>query len=471
MKLRRLVGWGIGWIVFLTIGFGISTSMADPPVGSNGTSNPPAYVPGEILVKWTSSAKTESTASILVQMGGSRIKSFQTIGVDHVKLSAGKSVEAAISELQNDPQVAYAEPNYYRTLKAMPNDEFFACCQWGLNNTGQTIAGVKGAVDADIDAPEAWDITTGSKGVVVAVIDTGINWNETDLYENLWFNPGEGTSNDGIDNDGNGYIDDFIGWNFVDHNSSPWDDHHHGSHVSGIIGASGNNGHGVSGVCWRVSIMALKAFDAQGNGTTSDIVSALIYAHQMGARVINLSFGDYSYSQSEKDAIDLNSQAVVVCAAGNEGSDNDGTPHYPSGYPSFNIISVAASDQFDNLAVFDQGKTNFGASTVDLAAPGDYILSTWSTSGEFWYLSGTSMAAPMVSGTAALMLSVASLSPSQIISTILSNVDPKPNYAGLMTSSGRLNAYKSLRAVAPGGKDDDDGGGGGCFITTTLAGQ
>ena len=225
-----------------------------------------------------------------------------------------------------------------------------------------------GTPDADIDAPEAWEISTGSNSVVVAVIDTGVQYTHSDLSANIWNNTDEIPGN-ALDDDGNGYVDDVRGWNFVNNTSETMDDNSHGTHVSGTIGAVGNNAIGVAGVNWQVKIMPLKAFDRGGYGRTSDIITAIEYANANGASVISNSWGGAPEDQALNDTIAA-SPVVVVCAAGNFGADNDKNAFYPASYSSTNIISVAATEENDALAYF----SNYGLNSVDLAAPGINIL-------------------------------------------------------------------------------------------------
>ena len=324
------------------------------------------YVPGEILVKFKKSATALSINAVLSETDSAPKKEFRSIGVHQIALPDGLSVDEAVEAYSREPNVEYAEPNYIVSIDAIPDDAYFANL-WGLDNSGQT----GGTDDADIDAPEAWDLTTGSRSTVIAVIDTGVSLDHPDLQSNIWTNEGETDCSDGIDNDGNGYIDDCRGWDFLANDNSPMDYNGHGTHVAGIIAGAGNNSAGTTGVMWEARIMPLRFMGISGRGTVSDAVSAIEYARRNGARVINLSWGGTSYSQTLKAAIE-SSGAVVVCAAGNSGANTDLSPEYPASYTSPNIISVAASDFNDDIAFF----SNYGKTSVDLAAPGVTIYST-----------------------------------------------------------------------------------------------
>lgn len=229
------------------------------------------FVKGEVLVKFKKSINEKSI-------------------IYHIKLKDGVSVEEALQKYKSDPNVEYAEPNFIRHLCLVPNDTKFTD-EWGLNNTGQTVNGIAGKSDADIDAVEAWEMGTGNSDVVVAVIDTGVSGDHPDLTDNMWINSGE-ISGDLVDNDGNGYVDDCSGWDFVDGDNSPLDYEGHGTHVAGIIAAAGNNSKGISGVNWTARIMPVKIFSSDG-ATSSDIIKAINYAVNNGANVINASFGSY----------------------------------------------------------------------------------------------------------------------------------------------------------------------------------
>ncbi len=326
------------------------------------------YVEGEILVRFKPGIGVASRASVHAQAGGRRAKSFRAVpGLELVDVPRGMRVEQAIAAYERLAAVEYAEPNYVRTLAALPDDVRFGEL-WGLHNTGQS----DGTAGADIKAPAAWEITTGSREVIVAVLDTGVDYTHPDLAANMWVNPGE-VAGTGVDDDGNGYIDDVHGINAITGTGDPFDDHGHGTHCAGTIGAVGDNGIGITGVNWDVSIMAVKMLDANGNGTVASAIAAFEYAAAHGADIISNSWGGfYPFSQAEYDAI-ASIDALFVFAAGNEGRDNDGLyKYYPASYDLPNIISVGASDHNDQRAGF----SNIGATTVDVFAPGVGILST-----------------------------------------------------------------------------------------------
>jgi subtilisin family serine protease len=364
----------------------------------------------------------------------------------------GLSPDQAMDWANKQADVLYIEPNFAYSLSetissTIPDDPAVTDGSlWGLHNTGQS----GGVIDADIDAPEAWDITTGSSSVVLAVIDTGIDYTHPDLIDNLWMNPGE-IAGDDIDNDSNGYVDDVYGWNFVNDDNDPMDGHDHGTHVSGTIGGVGNDATGVSGVNWDVSIMALKFLDDSGSGYTSDAIEALNYATMMrrdhGVNVVaaNNSWGGSLYSSALLDAIEIAGREGIlfIAAASNEGQDNDVYPTYPSNYDSQYILSVAATDRHDQLAHF----SNYGATTVDLGAPGVSIYSTVAGGGYDWF-DGTSMAAPHVTGVAGLLsASQPGATAGEIKDAILAGLDPAASLAGKTITGGRLNAYNALLAL------------------------
>jgi subtilisin family serine protease len=289
-----------------------------------------------------------------------------------------------------------------------------------MQNTGQVFYNsISGTADDDVDAPEAWSYTTGSSKIIVAVVDTGVQTDHPDLSGKV-----------------------LTGYNFITDSAGQTDDNGHGTHCAGVIGAIGNNGKGVAGVCWNVTILPCKFLDSSGNGYTSDAIEAINYAKDQGASVMSCSWGGGSYSTALKTAIEA-SGALVVCAAGNDGVNTDSSPQYPSSYDSSNIISVAATDWNDNLAYF----SNYGSTSVDVGAPGYYIYSTYKGS-TYIYDSGTSMATPMVSGIAALIKSAnSSLTVSQMKNTILNTVDTRSSLTGTCVTGGRVNAYQAVKSV------------------------
>jgi subtilisin family serine protease len=398
------------------------------------------YASNEILVRFAPGEKGQEVASLLhAQIGAMVKKDFTPYGLERlqvVKIPKGLTVPEAIEHYTRNPNVIYAEPNYIVQATEIPNDYYFNEL-WGLHNTGQT----GGTPDSDIDAPEAWGLTHGSSDVIVAVVDTGVDYTHTDLAANMWVNTGEIAGN-GKDDDGNGYIDDVRGWDFVNDDNNPMDDYGHGTHCAGTIGAVGNNGIGVAGVMWTARIMPLKFLDASGSGTTSDAVFAILYANRMGAHVISNSWGGGGYSQSLKDAIDA-SPAVVVCAAGNSNRNIDKFfKFYPASYTSPQIIAVAATDDDDNLASF----SNYGITSVDVAAPGVSILSTYP--GGYAWMSGTSMATPHVSGLAgAIKALYPTMDNLAIITRIKDTVDPVSGLTTKIASGGRINAYNALEST------------------------
>jgi len=307
-----------------------------------------------------------------------------------------------------------------------------------LNTRNQTIS--------DVDAPEAWNLRTDCQEATIAVLDTGADLNHEDLLDNIWLNTDE--TENALDDDANGYVDDTIGWDFVNNDNDPTDDYdpyYHGTHVLGIVAANGNNGIGTTGICWSASVMILKTLDSAGEGTVSDEIDAIDYAIENGAKIINMSFGGYGYSEAEFDAITRARDAgvLLVAAVGNLGRDNDLAPVYPACYELENIISVAATDLTDHLADL----SNYGAYSVDVAAPGVSIYST-KPGDSYQYGSGTSMAAPYVSGLAALIRAEdVSLTWAEAKDIIFDGVDTKKCLEGLVLTGGRINANRSLRTT------------------------
>ena len=442
------------------------------------------YVPNEVLVKFKQDVDDYFIQNAVILVDGkvitylkeeidplqwtSRNVALRSFRLDpnllHIKVPEFIGTEQAIYLLSLNPRVEYAEKNFRGTFDVDPNDDHFTKL-WGMKNTGQT----GGKVEADIDANDAWDIFTGSSDIVVAVIDTGVDYDHIDLDANIWTNPGEtggGKENNGIDDDNNGYKDDFRGWDFADFDNDPkdeWYPEYHGTHVAGIIGAIGNNDEGVVGVNWNVKIMVLKMADEYGDFSVSNCIGAIDYSTANGAHLSNNSWKIGGYSQALYDSIERAKNCVhgywgklFVASAGNDNKNNDSNPHYPSGYDLDNIIAVLATDHNDDKAGF----SNYGKTTVDIGAPGGSgsgsetkdIYSTRRGDG-YQYKWGTSMAAPHVAGVAALVLGKCPpINWDQLKQRIISKKDYITSLRNKCVAKGRVNAKKSVYdAYQPGG--------------------
>lgn len=402
----------------------------------------PEFVPNQVIVKFNSGVQAAEIEALQQSLGATTLDTTTSLGIQLWQLRS-LTTDQAIATLSNDSRIEYIEPNWIVSINGtVPNDPSFNQL-WGLNNTGQS----GGKSDADIDAPEAWDIQTGNN-VVVGVIDSGVDYNHPDLAANIWTNPGE-IAGDGIDNDSNGYVDDIHGYDFVNNDGNPLDDNSHGTHVSGTIAAQGDNSTGVAGVNWSAKIMGLKFLDASGSGSIFNAVKAVEYATQKGAKLTNNSWGGGGYSQALYDAIAAAGTAgqLFIAAAANSASNNDSAPAYPATYNLDNIISVASTDRNDGLSSF----SNYGATTVDLGAPGSSIYSTI-PGGGYGFKNGTSMASPHVAGVASLIWSqYPDLTASEVKNKILGSVDAIAALAGKTVTGGRLNAFKSLIQPGKGG--------------------
>jgi len=405
------------------------------------------YVPGEILVKFKTTTSAPERDYMLRSRAATRIRRFEQVGIDHVKLPPGQTVEAALAAFRSMTGVELAEPNYIRhiiqnTPSSPPNDPYWLDGSlWGL---------------LQIQAQPMWtNFTSGDGSVIVASIDTGVNYTHPDLAANMWQNPLEIPGN-GIDDDGDGYVDDVYGINTVDHTSDPFDDQGHGSHTSGTIAAVGNNGIGVVGVSWNTKILSCKFLDSSGSGTDAGAIECFNYITMLRNRGENIRVSSNSWGQDRgTDPIDTVLQAAIDAAgnagiinifgAGNDGTNNDVAPFDPASYPSPSIVAVASSGATDEPSYF----SNYGPTSVHLAAPGENILSTY-LGNSYQTLSGTSMATPHVAGVAAMLAQMnPSLSVADIKSILINNVDQLPSWSGLVVSGGRLNAFKAASAVSP----------------------
>ncbi len=432
-----------------------------------------AHVPGEFLVKVRSdgmgmmsvkAAEGVVRQALSAKSLGLAIESISPLRTDariqKVKLTHAQSLEAALNRLNANPRIEYAEPNYiyqissYERAFNLPNDEMVGQL-WGMKNTGQADkSGQVGTPGADINVAPLWEMgITGDRRITVAIIDTGVSWTHPDLVDNLYTNPGEIAGN-GIDDDGNGYIDDVHGWNFEGKSNNSTDDHDHGSHCAGTIGGTGNNGIGVAGVNWKVSLMPLKFLSASGSGSLDDAVDAINYATMMHVNVMSNSWGGGGFSQTMLDAITRAKDAGIlfVAAAGNASSNNDATPTYPSNYVVDNVLSVGATDNRDTLASF----SCFGKRTVHVAAPGNWILSSVKNGG-YDLFRGTSMATPHVAGIAALLLSAHPEWGFAELKDRLIRSSPKlETLKRKVKSGGRVDAYNAMMGIFPPTNEPDE---------------
>lgn len=423
------------------MGMSLATaSVIEPEIGSRPSprelraaalASTTERAPDTIIVKFKSEvARSPLRAALHADMGSRPLRSFNLLPADVVELPVGESVADMIAAYEAHPAVEYAEPNFVYELAALSNDPGFTNL-WGLLNTGQS----GGTPGADISATGAWAMTTGSTNVIVAVIDTGIDYNHPDLAANMWVNPNPTF--------GDVHGARFLSGNGIPTSGDPLDDHGHGTHVAGTIGAVGNNGVGVAGVNWSVKLMALKIFNSAGGGSSAaDIVAAIEYGIDKGAHLSNNSWGGFGYSQVIKDVVDAAGAAnqLFVAAVGNDGINIDTNVFYPAGYDSPNVISVASSTHDDLRA----SNSNHGANKVHLAAPGATIYSTMRNNA-YGNMSGTSMAAPHVAGVAALLLARHPDAPyADVKRWILDSVDVLPAWSTLVSTSGRLNAEAAL---------------------------
>lgn len=400
------------------------------------------YVAGEALIQFNSTLSSTEKSSMLNSRGMRSIRRFGTLNIELVRFPPGQATQIALGNLRGVRGVLRVQPNYIRhaTGTGLPNDPFWQDgTLWGLSK---------------IQADAAWQTyTTGSDSVVIANIDTGINYSHPDLAANAWRNPFEVAGN-GIDDDNNGYVDDVYGIDTANHDSNPFDDQGHGSHTSGTLAGVGNNGQGVVGINWNAKVLACKFLNAEGFGTDAGAIECFDYIVLMKSRGINIRVSSNSWGEQRgsgapavalQAAINAAGDAGVlnVFGAGNDGTNNDLSPFDPASYDLPSIVSVASSGPTDRKSFF----SNFGAASVDLAAPGEDIVST-SLGSDYVSASGTSMATPHVAGVAALLAGMdPSLTPDAIKALLMDNVDQSSRWTGRVLSGGRLNAYKAATAV------------------------
>jgi len=436
--------------------FSISVLLLCLTVTSWSQAQAQDYIPGEVIIKLKGKNSPSSTSQFASKMQGKMAlkNSIQEMNIHRFSLKAGESVISKVQELMNDPDVEYAEPNYI--LHATQDSEAAGDVSSQSYSYGDVLSLIPGAgsgfvqnyASVGVDAAWASSVSLGSYSTrpIVAVVDSGVDYNHQVFTGAgaIWTNSGE-IANNGVDDDGNGYIDDVRGWNFYSNSNNPMDDASHGTHVAGIVLGATQDIFASPRDSAKVQIMPLKFLGADGSGSTSDAVSAIYYAVRMGANVINNSWGGGGYSQSLHEALTYayNHKVVIVSAAGNYGNNNDSTNMYPANYPIPGQISVAASNDYDNLAGF----SNYGVSSVHVAAPGVSILSSV-PGNQYKYLSGTSMATPFVAGVAALVLREApNLTGYQVRSLISNSVTYVSTMAAKVQSQGRVSASAAVTAA------------------------
>jgi thermitase len=420
------------FLAFATIALSLSAYANVPQVES---------VPGEYIVRLKPNFMKMSSTTLSASLGAFVTTSIPSQNIVVVKRASFETNSSAVKALAMNPLVDIAEPNYIYKANRLPNDPMLGLL-WGIQNTGQKdSSGKVGIAGVDVGMEKAWDITTGSDKMVVAVIDTGVDFNHPDLQDNLWTNEAELNGQAGVDDDNNGVVDDVHGFNAITGNGNAQDDQGHGSHCSGTIGAKGNDGKGIVGVNWDVKIMAVKFLDKNGSGTLENALKSIDYATKMGAKVMSNSWGGGGFSQTLLDSIKRSNEAgaIFIAAAGNDSNNNDKNPSYPASYDVANIISVAAIDNQGAKASF----SNYGKRTVHVGAPGVNVYS--STGGSYGSWSGTSMATPHVSGVAALVWShEPELTAVQLKERLLLTARPVAGLKGKTKTGGLVNAYFAL---------------------------
>jgi len=440
------------------------------PVLAKNLSKMPAHIPGEIIIK----LKNDQNKSLFNKdnVFGNIVREMNLLSGDYLlmKKTNKLSLSQVLLELNENPAVEYAEPNYvYHAIqnkltihdvlstkynqitRRLTNDPKFSQL-WGLSNDGSNEPQANGGnsspagkAGADINAFKAWGITKGDARIKIAVIDTGVDYNHSDLKNNIWTNEAELNGKAGVDDDGNGYVDDIHGYDFANKDGDPMDGNGHGTHCSGTIAAEHNNGVGVAGVMAHAQIVGVKFLTDEGSGSTADAISAIDYATKIGVDVMSNSWGGGGFSQALEDAIKRANQAGIIftAAAGNSASNNDRTPQYPANYNVENVISVAAHNYNDQLASF----SCYGATTVHVAAPGRNILSTVPNNGYDVY-SGTSMATPHVTGVVGLYLArYGKQDPATLRENLMKSSVYGAAYGRTTIAGGRVDAYNFLAGI------------------------
>lgn len=438
---------------------------------SSGLSANYESVQGELIVKLKKGSSISSLTSDKSQGVELKREINLSYGNLYVVQVNNNSLESAQAILANNPEVEYVEPNFiYKIVQPVvekdfsldrilnfnqsalnaniPNDPKFGDL-WGLKNTGSNEPGssTPGTEGTDVNALKAWEITKGSRNIKIAVIDTGIDYRHPDLAANMWVNEAEKNGQPGVDDDGNGYVDDIHGYDFANNDGDPMDGHSHGTHCAGTIGAVHNNGIGVAGVMADVTLVGVKFLTDAGSGTTENAIKSIDYATKVGVDLMSNSWGGGGYSAALKEAIERAAQAGIVftAAAGNSSTNNDSRPHYPSNYDVANVISVAAHTAQDTLASF----SCYGKKTVHIAAPGHKVLSTVKNNAYAVY-SGTSMATPHVSGVIGLLLAEEGrMDHEQMRERVMATSIPVAAYRGKTVRGGRIDAYNLLTDTRP----------------------
>ena len=428
-------------IIVMVCGILSQTGRAQSPSVTHPADVTKSYRADRILIQPKSGTGLEALADFHSRHKSKVLGTFTRMkNLQILEAPAGATVENLIAQYQQSGLVEFAEPDYLVYSAAAPNDpKYLDGTEWWLNNYGQS----SGTAHADISATNAWDVLNSASNIVVAVVDSGIRGTHEDLAANIWVNP----------NDGGYGFDAFNGTN------RPTDGTGHGTMVAGILGGVGNNGKGVTGVAWRLQIMACKCLDNSGIGSDSTLIACLDYARTNGARIINASLDSPSYSSALSNAIAATRDAGILFVAsagnGNPGRNIDLSPSYPSCYKIDNIVSVAYTTRNDELGSL----SNYGATNVLLAAPGDQIYTTYNSSDSSYYppfaflnIAGTSFSAPCVAGACVLLMAQYPADTYQdTIARLANSTDPLPALAGKCRTGGRLNLLKTLRTIRVAG--------------------